>query len=282
MREFITCPNCSKSVTFPEGTGAEGASGTLEACPKCGFPLVGDMEPSPSGVKSTMSRRRRMARWIVLLFIVAFGVTETFYFLYKSYSDEYFGFTTHVADTIKPLSESDASWVDIRGDELFRNRTLLTLSVMKERTPQYYDLVSASIKGVEEIRGGKTLKVDGHTLHLTGIGAMVDSFSGQMWIKTRMAFGSNPVATYDWSVFNYAATLIHESMHVEIMRQGIALDTVAEEVECEKAALDFLRRAGGPQVLISGKETYIKYPNSPQYRKWYNWYHQFTSGAGNQ
>lgn len=224
----------------------------------------------------------RFARLIVVIFVLAFGVTETFYFLYKGYSDEYFGFTTHVADTIAPLAESDANWISIEGDELFKNRTLLTLALLKERTPLYYDVVSANIKSVEEIRGGSTLKVDGRTLHLTGIGAMVDSLSGQMWIKTRMAFGSNPLTTWDWSVFNYAATLIHESKHVEIRRQGIALDTVAEEVECEKAALDFLIQAGGPRVLIDGKETYIKYPDSPKYRKWYNWYHQFTSGAGSQ
>ncbi len=276
MREYIKCPNCKRAINFP-------ASDTLasapESCPKCGFPLVGDVEPVPPRENARKRRTRLSFRIIVILFVVAFGITEAFYFLYKGYSDEYFGFTTNVSDTVAPLTIDDATWLSINGDELFRTRTLLTLALIKERAPSYYDLVSQNIKSVQELKSDRSLEIDGHKLHLQGIGAMVDSLSGKMWIKTRMAFGNDILRTWDWSVFNYAATLVHEATHVELKKQNIELETVEEEVACEKAALDFLIRAGGSKVLIDSKQTYIERPESKQYQRWYNWYHQFTSGS---
>lgn len=275
MREYIRCPNCRRAIYFP---ASDKFASAPESCPKCGFPLIGDVEPVPPRENARKRRTRFSIRLVVLLFVAAFGITEAFYFLYKGYSDEYFGFTTKVADTVAPLSVSEASWITINGDDLFRDRTLLTLGLLKERTPSHYELVSKSIKSVQELKNDRTFEVDGHKLHMQGIGAMVDSLSGKMWIKTRMAFGNDALTTWDWSVFNYAATLIHEATHVEIRNQGLELGTVEEEVTCEKAALDFLIRAGGPKVLIDNKQTYIENPESKKYQRWYNWYHQFTSG----
>jgi len=267
-RDFIRCPNCRGIIPLDS-----------ESCAQCGFPLVGDIEPFSKDAKKRKRRLRTVLKLLGLIFVFALGITQAFYFLYKQHSDKYFGFTTEVADTIAPLSEDDAAWLEISGSDIFHERTLLTLGLLKERSPKYYDFVSDRITSVTEIAGGKTLEVDGQRLHLSGIGAMVDSLSGRMWIKTRMMFGSDALKPWDWSMYNYAATLIHEASHVEIRRQEVELETVAEEVACEEAALDFLIRASGPGVLIDSKQTYVNYPESPRYQKWYNWYHQFTKGG---
>ena len=218
-------------------------------------------------------------KFIGLFAFLALGLTQAFYFLYRQYNDAYFGLTTEIQATVEPLSRADAAWLNIDGDSLFAERTLLTLALMKKRAPDFYDFVSDRITSVSELKEERRMRINDHSINLHGVGALVDSFSGRMWIKTRMAFGSDVSSTSDWSVFNYAATLIHEAMHVEIKRQGLELGTVQEEVECEKPALDFLIRAGGPQVLIDSKEVYIKNPDSAQYQRWYRWYHQFTQGG---
>ncbi|MEP0814064.1 MAG: hypothetical protein HRF49_05305 [bacterium] len=265
---IIKCPNCGRFVPAD-----------AEACAKCEFPFVCDPVEIPPEYQKRKKGVRGFWKVLGLLAIVALGLTEAFYFLYRSYSDEYFGITTAVADSIAPLSESDVPWLKIEGDGLFKERTLLTLALMKQRTPTYYDFVADRITEVSEIKTRTRIYVNEHPVHLKSIGAMVDSLSGKMWIKTRMAFGANVADNSDWAVFNYAATLVHEASHVESSRLGLDLDTVAEEVYCEEKAYDFLLRAGAPQVLIEQKEAYLKYPDSPKYRSWYRWYHQFSQGG---
>lgn len=252
---------------------------TQDACPHCSFPMICDAEFAPPsyGIK----RRKLKSVWKVigLLAFVALGLTQAFYFLYRQYNDAYFGLTTEVQANVEPLSESDAAWLKIEGDGLFKDRTLLTLGLMKTRSPMYYEFVANRITSVTELQNERRMRVNDHHINLHGVGAMVESLSGKMWIKTRMAFGADVSVTSDWSVFNYASTLVHEAMHVELRKQGIELGTIEEEVECEKAALDFLIKTGGPQVLIDSKETYLKHPESSKYQRWYRWYHQFTQGG---
>ena len=251
----------------------------LEACEGCGFPLVCDVESVPRD--STRSKRRVRKLWKVLglLSVAALLVTQSLWFLYRGYSDDYFGFTTEIAVSVEMLSVENAGWIEIEGDDLFTRRTTLTLALLEQRSPGHYELVSTRITAVSEIKGDSRMVINEHTVSLGGIGAIVDSFSGRMWIKTRMAFGSDVTKTWDWAVFNDAATLVHEATHVEIKRQGLSLGIVEEEVACEREALEFLLLAGGTQVLIDQKQAYLEYPESPKYRRWYRWYHQLTQGG---
>ena len=260
----IVCPACGKRIPLP-----------ADFCLKCQFPLVCDVEAAPKGFSQKQRNRRRLAGIITAAAVLVFAVTQILWFQYRNYSDEHFGFTTAVHEQVSPLSETEASWLAINGDDLFKERTLLTLGLIKTRSPYYYGYVKSAITEVSEIRGITRLSVNNHPVELRPIGAMVESLSGKMWIKTKMAFGGSVTETWDWSVFNYAATFIHEAAHVDLNRQEKSLNTVEEEVFCETQALDFLTRTGAPMALIEQKQAYTKNPEARKYRAWYKWYHQF-------
>jgi hypothetical protein len=254
LLETLTCPNCDAAAPV-----------AAASCPNCGFPFSCDLTlPSPQQKHRTEAWRVALAAVALISFLITGG-------LYRDNVSEYQGLTYKLVASLAPATDSG---IPIAGNEAFVGRTSLALALLEQRTPEFYWRMQKSVAKIEYLSPEILRGPLGRAIKLEGIGAVATPSQRLVQVMPTTAFPDGNDA-HDRAIFNYAATLVHELRHIELHWNGQSMGGWQEEVECEQAALSFLKQAGGPTSLIADKQLYLSEPTSRRYQRWYDWYKQF-------
>jgi hypothetical protein len=254
--ELIICPRCS-----------EQASTSDQTCPVCGFPFICDITPVDSA-----ALRARTNTWRVLLGLAAILFLLTSGMFYHTGYYAYHGYTNELVTKLGPDHEHG---IAINGPPDYVYRTELALALLELRAPNFYFRVKQSVTSIDYLSKSFLMTEEGRKIRLEGIGGLANPATGRVQLAYTTVFPTGRVNYWDRDVFMLAGVLVHELRHIELHQLGLAPGGWYEEVLCETAAYDALKRMEAPGGVMQRYEMYLGDPQAKRYQSWYDWYKQW-------